>query len=141
MLNIQNLHKIIGQKIHILDPPNIKEGTIEDVIEQFGNDRCSYIFKVQVYEPINPNLTGIGQYDIKLDRKRIQFPMFTPMFTNVTPSELNQYWELSYEEKPNQFIVEGVSKEMIENMGVFMMRLGEIMDRVLRNSHLVKVVQ
>jgi hypothetical protein len=65
-----------------------------------------------------------------LDRKRIQFPR-----------ELNQYWELSYEEKPNQFIVEGVSKEMIENMGVFMMRLGEIMDRVLSNSHIVKVIQ
>jgi hypothetical protein len=130
MLNIHNLYKIIGQKIHILDPPNIKEGTIEDVIDQFGADGCSYIFKVQVYEPINPNLTGIGMYDIKLDRKRIQFPR-----------ELNQYWELSYEEKPNQFIVEGVSKEMIENMGVFMMRLGEIMDRVLSNSHIVKVIQ
>jgi hypothetical protein len=130
MLNIQNLYKIIGKKIHILDPPIIKEGTIEDVIEQMGSDGCSYIFKVQVYEPINPNLTGIGQYDIKLDRKRIQFPR-----------ELNQYWELSYEEKPNQFIVEGVSKYMIEDMGVFMVRLGEIMDRVLRNSHLVKVVQ
>ena len=129
MLNIQNLYKIIGQKIHILDPPNIKEGTIEDVIQQMGNDGCSYIFKVQVYEPINANLTGIGIYDIKLDRKRIQFPR-----------ELNQYWELSYEEKPNQFIVEGVSKYMIEDMGVFMVRLGEIMDRVLRNSHLVKVV-
>lgn len=130
MLNIQNLYKIIGKKIHILDPPNIKEGTIEDVIDQFGADGCSYIFKVQVYEPINANLTGIGMYDIKLDRKRIQFPR-----------ELNQYWELSYEEKPNQFIVEGVSKYMIEDMGVFMVRLGEIMDRVLRNSHLVKVVQ
>jgi hypothetical protein len=112
MLTIENLYKILGQKIHILDP-NIKEGTIEDVIDQFGADGCSYIFKVQVYEPQNANLTGIGMYDIKLDRKRIQFPR-----------ELNQYWELSYEEKPNQFIVEGVSKEMIENMGVFMMRLG-----------------
>jgi hypothetical protein len=130
MLNIHNLYKIIGQKIHILDPPNIKEGTIEDVIDQFGADGCSYIFKVQVYEPINANLTGIGIYDIKLDRKRIQFPR-----------ELNQYWEISYEEKPNQFIVEGVSKEMIENMSVFELKLGEIMDRVLRNSHLVKVVQ
>lgn len=129
MLTIENLYKILGQKIHILDP-NIKEGTIEDVIDQFGADGCSYIFKVQVYEPINANLTGIGMYDIKLDRKRIQFPR-----------ELNQYWELSYEEKPNQFIVEGVSKEMIENMGVFMMRLGEIMDRVLSNSHIVKVIQ
>jgi hypothetical protein len=129
MLTIENLYKILGQKIHILDP-NIKEGTIEDVIDQFGADGCSYIFKVQVYEPINANLTGIGIYDIKLDRKRIQFPR-----------ELNQYWELSYEEKPNQFIVEGVSKEMIENMGVFMMRLGEIMDRVLSNSHIVKVIQ
>jgi hypothetical protein len=129
MLTIENLYKILGQKIHILDP-NIKEGTIEDVIDQFGADGCSYIFKVQVYEPQNANLTGIGMYDIKLDRKRIQFPR-----------ELNQYWELSYEEKPNQFIVEGVSKEMIENMGVFMMRLGEIMDRVLSNSHIVKVIQ
>ena len=130
MLNIHNLYKIIGQKIHILDPPNIKEGTIEDVIDQFGADGCSYIFKVQVYEPINANLTGIGMYDIKLDRKRIQFPR-----------ELNQYWEISYEEKPNQFIVEGVSKEMIENMSVFELKLGEIMDRVLSNSHIVKVIQ
>ncbi len=132
MLTIQNIGKIIGKTLPISNTRmhTLAIGTIDDVIEQMGSDGCSYIFKVQLYGPINAKLTGIGMYDIKLDRKRIQFPR-----------ELNQYWELSYEEKPNQFIVEGVSKEMIENMGVFMMRLGEIMDRVLSNSHLVKVVQ
>jgi hypothetical protein len=129
MLNIHNLHKIIGNTIPILNP-DIKEGTIEDVIQQMGSDGCSYIFKVQVYEPINPNLTGIGMYDIKLDRKRIQYPR-----------ELNHCWELSYEEEKNQYIVEAVDRYMVENMGVFELKLGELMDRVLCKSHLVKVVQ
>jgi len=132
MLTIQNIGKIIGKTLPISNTRmhTLAIGTIDDVIEQMGSDGCSYIFKVQLYGPINAKLTGIGMYDIKLDRKRIQFPR-----------ELNQYWELSYEEKPNQFIVEGVSKEMIENMSVFELKLGEIMDRVLSNSHLVKVVQ
>lgn len=128
MLTIQNLHKIIGKKIHIVNP-NIREGTIEDVIDQFGNDGCSYIFKVQVYEPVNPNLTGIGMYDIKLDRKRIEYPR-----------ELNHCWELSYEEEKNQFIVELLDKNMVGDMNHFRERLGQMMDRVLSTSHLVKVV-
>ena len=128
MLNIHNLHKIIGKRIPIKNP-DINQGTIEDVIDKFGGDGCSYIFKVQVYEPINPNLTGIGMYEIKLDRKRIQYPR-----------ELNHCWELSYEEEKNQFIVEAMDKYMIENMGVFELKLGELMDRVLCKSHLVKVV-
>ncbi len=129
MLNIHNLHKIIGKRIPIKNP-DINQGTIEDVIDKFGADGCSYIFKVQVYEPVNPNLTGIGMYDIKLDRKRIQYPR-----------ELNHCWELSYEEEKNQYIVEAMDKYMIENMGVFELKLGELMDRVLCKSHLVKVVQ
>jgi hypothetical protein len=128
MLNIQNLHKILGKRIPIKNP-DIKQGTIEDVIDKFGADGCSYIFKVQVYEPINPNLTGIGQYDIKLDRKKIEYPR-----------ELNHCWELSYEEEKNQFIVDAMDRYMIENMGVFELKLGELMDRVLSKSHLVKVV-
>ncbi len=128
MLNIENLHKILGETIPILNP-DIKGGTIEDVIQFMGNDGCSYVFKVQVYEPQNPNLTAIGIYDIKLDRKRIQFP-----------KELNHCWELSYEEKPNQFIVDAMSKPMVQNMAVFKLKLGEIMDRILSNSHIVKVV-
>ena len=128
MLTIHNLHKILGETITISNP-NIKEGTIEDVIQMMGNDGCSYIFKVQVYEPQNPNLTGIGMYEIKLDRKRIEYPR-----------EWNQYWELSYEEKPNQFIVEGMSKDMLRNPDYFRERLGQMMDRVLSNSHIVKVV-
>lgn len=128
MLTIQNLHKILGKRIPIKNP-DIKSGTIEDIIDQFGGDGCSYIFKVQVYEPINPNLTGIGQYDIKLDRKRIEYPR-----------ELNHCWELSYEEQPNQFIVDAMSKPMVQNMEIFKIKLGELMDRVLSKSHLVKVV-
>ena len=128
MLKIHNLHKILGKRIPIKNP-DIKSGTIEDIIDQFGGDGCSYIFKVQVYEPINPNLTGIGQYDIKLDRKRIEYPR-----------ELNHCWELSYEEQPNQFIVDAMSKPMVQNMEIFKIKLGELMDRVLSKSHLVKVV-
>ncbi len=128
MLNIHNLHKILGGTIPILNP-DIKQGTIEDVIQQMGSDGCSYIFKVQVYEPVNPNLTGIGMYDIKLDRKRIQYPR-----------ELNHCWELSYEEEKNQFIVEAMDKEMVSNMDIFKLKLGMLMDRVLSKSHLVKVV-
>ena len=128
MLNIHNLHKILGQTIPIKNP-DINQGTIEDVIDKFGADGCSYIFKVQVYEPINPTLTGIGMYDIKLDRKRIQYPR-----------ELNHCWELSYEEEPNKFIVDAMSKPMVQNMEIFKIKLGELMDRVLSKSHLVKVV-
>jgi hypothetical protein len=128
MLTIHNLHKIIGKRIPIKNP-DINQGTIEDVIQLGGSDGNSYVFKVQVYEPVNPNLTGIGQYDIKLDRKKIEYPR-----------EWNHCWELSYEEEKNQFIVEAMDKYMIENMGVFELRLGELMDRVLCKSHLVKVV-
>ncbi len=128
MLNIHNLHKIIGKRIPIKNP-DINQGTIEDIIDQFGADGCCYIFKVQVYEPVNPNLTGIGMYEIKLDRKRIQYPR-----------ELNHCWELSYEEEPNQFIVDAMSKPMVQNMEIFKIKLGELMDRVLCKSHLVKVV-
>jgi hypothetical protein len=119
MLTIQNLHKIIGKKIHIVNP-NIKEGTIEDVIDKFGGDGCSYIFKVQVYEPQNPNLMGIGMYDIKLDRKRIEYSR-----------QLNHCWELSYEEEPNQFIVEAMDKRMVGDMNHFREKLGGMMDRIL----------
>ncbi len=128
MLNIHNLHKIIGKRIPIKNP-DINQGTIEDVIQQFPSDGCSYIFKVQVYEPQNPNLTAIGMYEIKLDRKRIQYPR-----------ELNHCWELSYEEEKNQFIVDAMSKPMVQNMEIFKIKLGELMDRVLSKSHLVKVV-
>jgi hypothetical protein len=128
MLTIQNLYKILGETIPILNP-DIKGGTIEDIIQMMGADGCSYIFKVQVYEPINPNLMGIGMYDIKLDRKKIEYP-----------KELNHCWELSYEEHPNQFIVDAMSKPMVQNMEIFKIKLGELMDRVLSNSHLVKVV-
>jgi hypothetical protein len=119
MLTIQNLYKILGREIPI-SKTGIENGTIEDVIQQMGSDGCSYIFKIQVYEPQTPNLTGIGIYDIKLDRKRIQYPR-----------ELNHCWELSYEEEKNQFIVEAMDKDMVSDMYLFMMRLGDIMDRVL----------
>jgi hypothetical protein len=119
MLTIQNLYKILGREIPI-SKTGIENGTIEDVIQQMGSNENSYIFKIQVYEPVNPNLTGIGIYDIKLDRKRIQYPR-----------ELNHCWELSYEEEKNQFIVEALDKDMVGDMYMFMMRLGDIMDRVL----------
>jgi hypothetical protein len=119
MLTIQNLHKIIGKKIHIVNP-NIKEGTIEDVMHVMGSDNENhYIFKVQVYEPQNPNLMGIGMYEIKLDRKKKEF------------TSLTDCWELSYEEKPNQFIVELMDKRMVGDMNHFREKLGGMMDRVL----------
>ncbi len=129
MLTIQNLYKIIGREIPI-SKTGIENGTIEDVIQQMGSDGCSYIFKVQVYEPQNPNLTAIGIYEIKLDRKRIEYPI-----------ALNHCWELSYEEEPNKFIVDAMSKPMVQNMDIFKLKLGELMDRVLCKSHSVKVVQ
>jgi hypothetical protein len=119
MLNIHNLYKILGREIPI-SKTGIQNGTIEDVIQQMGSDGCSYIFKVQVYEPQNPNLMSIGMYEIKLDRKRIEYPRL-----------LNHCWEISYEEKPNQFIVEALDKDMVSDMYMFMMKLGDIMDRIL----------
>jgi hypothetical protein len=44
---------------------------------------------------------------------------------------LKNCWELSYEEKPNQFIVEAIQKSELRDMGEVIRVLSNLMDRIL----------
>jgi hypothetical protein len=98
-------------------------GRIEDVYEFIDN---TYEFRIKIETPDGRN----NIYRLKLNRNKIPYPI-----------ALKNCWELSYEEKPNQFIVDAMSKPMVQNMDIFKLKLGELMDRVLSKSNIVKVVQ
>lgn len=109
MLTIQNIGKIIGMSIPMNFP--LRLARIEDV---YGT-ADTYAFKVKIETP-----NDTKHYTLKLNRKKIPYPQ-----------PLHNGWELSYEKRPNQLIVEALGKEDLKDMGEVIRRISNLMDRIL----------
>jgi hypothetical protein len=75
----------------------------------------TYAFKVKIETPKDTK-----HYTLKLNREKIPYPIV-----------LKDCWELSYEEKPNQYIVESIHKSEMRDMGMVLRILSNLMDRIL----------
>jgi hypothetical protein len=115
MLTIRNISKIVGKTLPISNTRmhTLAIGTIEDVYEWTDN---RYEFRIKVETPDGKNKI----YRLNLNREKTPYPIV-----------LKDCWELSYEEKPNQFIVESIQKSELRDMGKVIGVLGNLMDRIL----------
>jgi hypothetical protein len=115
MLTIRNINKIVGKKLPISNTKihTLAIGTIEDVYEWTDN---RYEFRIKVETPDGKN----NIYRLNLNREKTPYPIV-----------LKDSWEISYEEKPNQFIVESIQKSDLRDMGEVIRILGNLMDRIL----------
>lgn len=113
MLTIKNINKIVGKQIYI-GGNVLAIARIEDVYEFIDN---TYEFKVAVETPDSRNN---NIYRLKLNRNKIAYPI-----------GLKDSWELSYEEKPNHFIVDAIGKGDVRDMKEVIRRIGYMMDRIL----------
>ena len=113
MLTIQNIGKIIGKTLPISNTRmhTLAMGRIENVYATSD----TYAFKVKIETPKDTK-----HYTLKLNREKIPYPIV-----------LKDCWELSYEEKPNQFIVESIHKSEMRDMGMVLRILSNLMDRIL----------
>ena len=75
----------------------------------------AYAFRVKIETP-----NDTKKYSLILDRKKIPYP-----------AVISDCWELSYEEKPNQLIVEALGKEDLKDMGGVIRRIENMMERIL----------
>lgn len=112
MLTIQNINKIVGRTFHI-GGNTLTIGRIFDVYEWIDK---RYEFIVEISTPDGK----IKQFSLNLNREKIPYPIV-----------LKDCWELSYEEAPNQYKVDGISKEEIGDMGKVMGRIYNMMERIL----------
>jgi len=114
MLTIRNINKIVGKTLPISNTRmhTLAMGRIEDVIEWTDN---RYEFRIEISTPKDTK-----QFSLNLNREKIPYPIV-----------LKDCWELSYEEKPNQFIVESIQKSELRDMGAMIRVLGNLMDRIL----------
>ena len=119
MLTIRNIDKIVGKTLPISNTRmhTLAMARIEDVYEWIDN---TYEFKVAVETPDSRNK---NIYSLILDRDKIPYPIV-----------LKDCWELSYEEKPNQFIVETIHKSEMRDMGQVIRVLGNLIDRILNTK-------
>ena len=119
MLTIRNINKIVGKTLPISNTRMhiLAMARIEDVYEWIDN---TYEFKVAVETPDSRNN---NIYSLILDRDKIPYPVV-----------LKDCWELSYEEKPNQFIVETIHKSEMRDMGRVIGVLGNLIDRILNTK-------
>jgi hypothetical protein len=109
MLTIQNIGKIIGKSIPMSFP--LRLARIEDV---YGT-ADTYAFKVKIETP-----NDTKHYILKLNREKIPYPQ-----------PLHNGWELYYERRPNQSVVEALDKEDLRDMGEVIRRISNLMDRIL----------
>jgi hypothetical protein len=109
MLTIQNIGKIIGKTIPMNFP--LRLARIQDV---YGT-ADTYAFKVKIETP-----NDTKHYILKLNREKIPYPQ-----------PLHNGWELYYERRPNQLIVEALGKEDLRDMGEVIRRISNLMDRIL----------
>ena len=116
MLTIRNINKIVGKTLPISNTRmhTLAIARIEDVYEFIDN---TYEFRIKVETPDSRNN---NIYRLKLNRNKIPYPVV-----------LKNCWELSYEEKPNQFIVEAIQKSELRDMGEVIRVLSNLMDRIL----------
>jgi hypothetical protein len=85
---------------------------IADVIEWIDN---TYEFRIKIETPENAK-----EYSLKLDRNKIPYP-----------AVISDCWELSYENRPNQLIVEALDKGDLRDMEEVIRRISNLMDRIL----------
>jgi hypothetical protein len=111
MLTIQNINKIVGKTIH-LGGNTLAMARIEDVYEWLDN---RYEFRIKLETPSYNEV-----YRLFLDREKIPYPVV-----------LKNCWELSYEEKPNQSIVEAIQTSELRDMGEVLRVISNLMDRIL----------
>jgi hypothetical protein len=109
MLTIQNIGKIIGMSIPMNYP--LRLARIEDVYGTVD----TYAFKVKIETPKDTK-----HYTLKLNREKIPYPQ-----------PLHNGWELYYERRPNQLVVEALGKEDLKDMGEVIRRISNLMDRIL----------
>jgi hypothetical protein len=116
MLTIRNINKIVGKTLPISNTRmhTLAIARIEDVYEFIDN---TYEFRIHIETPDSRNN---NIYRLKLNRNKIPYPVV-----------LKDCWELSYEEKPNQFIVEAIQKSELRDMGEVIRVLSNLMDRIL----------
>ena len=112
MLTIKNINKIVGKSIYI-GGNVLAIAKVEDVYEFIDN---TYEFRIYVESPDGRN----NIYRLKLNRNKIVYPIV-----------LKDSWELSYEEKPNHFIVDAIGKGDVRDMKEVIRRIGYLMDRIL----------
>lgn len=114
MLTIQNIGKIVEKTIYI-GGNTLAIAKVEDVdVYEWTDNR--YEFRIKVETPDGKT----KQYYLNLNRNKIPYPIV-----------LSDCWELSYEAKPNQFIVDAMSKADIRDMKEVIRRIGNMMDRIL----------
>ena len=111
MLTIKNISKIVGKSIYI-GGNTLAIGKIYDVYDWIDN---RYEFIVEISTPKDTKL-----YRLNLNRNKIPYPVV-----------LKASWELSYEEAPNQYKVDGIGKEDLRDIGEVLRRIGHMMDRIL----------
>ena len=111
MLTIQNINKIVEKTIYI-GGNTLAIAKVEDVYEWIDN---RYEFRIKVETPHSNNW-----YLLNLDRKKIPYPIV-----------LTDCWELSYEEKPNQFKIEALGIGDLRDMKEVIRRIGNLMERIL----------
>jgi hypothetical protein len=109
MLTIQNIIKIKGMSIPMNHP--LRLARIEDVYGTVD----AYAFRVKIETP-----NDTKKYSLILDRKKIPYP-----------AVISDCWELSYENRPNQLIVEALGKEDLKDMGGVIRRIENMMERIL----------
>ena len=109
MLTIQNIGKIIGKTIPMNFP--LRLARIEDVYGTVD----AYVFRVKIETP-----NDTKKYSLRLNRKKIPYPQ--PLHTG---------WELSYEQRPNQLVVEVLDREDLKDMGAVIRKISNLMDRIL----------
>jgi hypothetical protein len=85
---------------------------IADVIEWIDN---TYEFRIKIETP-----NDTKEYSLRLDRNKIPYP-----------AVISDCWELSYEMRPNQLIVEALDKGDLNDMLEVQRRIGNLMDRIL----------
>lgn len=114
MLTIRNINKIVGKTLPISNTRmhTLAMGRIEDVYEWTDN---RYEFRIKIETP-----NDTKQFYLSLNRNKIPYPIV-----------LKDCWELSYEEKPNQYIVESIRKSELRDMGKVIGVLGNLVDRIL----------
>jgi hypothetical protein len=109
MLTIQNIGKIIGKSIPMSEP--LRLAKIEDVYGTID----AYAFRVKIETPKDTK-----KYSLRLDRKKIPYP-----------AVISDCWELSYDTRPNQRLIEALGKEDLNDMVEVQRRIGNLMDRIL----------
>lgn len=109
MLTIQNIGKIIGKTIPMNFP--LRLARIEDVYGTVD----AYVFRVKIETP-----NDTKKYNLRLNRKKIPYPQ-----------PIHNGWELSYERKPKQLVVEVLDRKDLKDMGEVIRKISNLMDRIL----------